>query len=302
MLFTVFYRNFFNFKIIRLFAYFFPKILAPELLLSMFLLSPELLNFERQLVTYAYFFRVIPFKYHKTHDTFYIVQTSKWNLYKFDVIVYLTVAHYIFIWIRFYQNLSEIDCFSYSDPRLTIYVCEGMYIISLSIALVLQLTLFHFKQAVPRLMNQVLNFSKFVQSKKKIRFYSLRFEKFYVSLIHDNVHISDKFGRKELLTLETPPWQTKVQVIIKLQAMCSIFSYISLFIFFCEFPNEKLLLSSLIFSQYLRVYKSLSWWIFLIGLVVNTWIFLVGWASVIFCSAMFLIFIYTFIFLMQELK
>ena len=133
----------------------------------MFLLSPELIKFERQIFSCAYFFRVIPFKFHKTHDTLYIVQNSKWNLYKFDVIVYLTVAHYIYIWIGFYQNLSETDCFSYSDPRLTIYACEGMYIITFSVALVLQLSMFHFKEAVLRLTNQFFNYSKALQSKIK---------------------------------------------------------------------------------------------------------------------------------------
>ena len=133
----------------------------------MFLLSPELHNFFRRIVNCAYFFRAIPFKYHKTHDTFHIVQTSKWNLYKFDVIIYLTVAHYIFIWIGFYQNLSKIEYFSYSDPRLTIYACEGMYIITFSVAFVLQLSMFHFKEAVLKLMNESMNYSKAIQSKNK---------------------------------------------------------------------------------------------------------------------------------------
>ena len=117
-----------------------------------------------------------------------------------------------------------------------------------------------------------------------------------------NVHISDKFGRRDIIPLEVPPWQTKVQVLVQLLGLCSIFSCISVLIFFGKFPNEKLFLSSLIFSQYLRVHQSLSWWIFLTGLALNTWIIMVPWACAIFCSTLFLIFVYSSIFLMQELQ
>ena len=132
----------------------------------MFLLSPKLIEFIRRIANCAYFFRVVPFKFQKTQDTVYFVQTSKWNLYKFDVIVYLTLAHYIFMCIRFYQTLSEIDSFSYSDPRLTIYAIEGMYIVTFTVAVVLQLSMFHYREAVPRLMNQCLDYFKSVESRK----------------------------------------------------------------------------------------------------------------------------------------
>jgi hypothetical protein len=84
---------------------------------------------------------------------------------------------------------------------------------------------------------------------------------------------------------------------VKLLFASSIACTAFVLLFFLKFPNAKLLMSSLL----IELFDFAPWWIFLIGCALNAWILLNTWAFLVFYATIYLFFIFSIIFLLQEM-
>ena len=140
----------------------------------MILLSPQLLRVFRFFINYAYFFRVIPYKYRDTRNRVYCVETTRWEFYKWDVIKYVILVHQLFIIIRFLQSVTatnpddlEADYFS-----KYIYITEFVYLCLHLFGSILQIGIMAQGPDTVQLFNQFITFSKMFQGKEleKLKF------------------------------------------------------------------------------------------------------------------------------------
>ena len=115
------------------------------------------------------------------------------------------------------------------------------------------------------------------------------------------VYFSEKYSRNDI-PFEVPPWQIKVGILIKLNIFCALVNAAGALLYFFKIPEENVFLSSLIFPEHMLLQRPRSWWVLIIGGLVNTWVWLWAWSIVILWSATYMIATYAVIFILQELK
>ena len=125
----------------------------------MIFLSKKLVRLIEFCINSAYFFRVAPFKWDPVEERAYYVQTSKWNLYKWGIIKYIILSYQVLILFLYCHSLYNInDCEHFYCS--TIYVLEGLYLVSCSILSIIQIILMH--QSC-QILNTVNGFLKHVK-------------------------------------------------------------------------------------------------------------------------------------------
>ena len=132
----------------------------------MIFLSYKLLRLLKFCINSAYFFRVVPFKWDSEAELIYYVQTSRWNLYKWDIIKYFIPPYQLLISFLYWQSLYKFnEC---RHPYCSIiYTSEGLYLLCSLIFAIFQITLIHQWSQIMNSMNAFINYVKNLQGKSQ---------------------------------------------------------------------------------------------------------------------------------------
>ena len=84
--------------------------------------------------------------------------------------------------------------------------------------------------------------------------------------------------------------------------LCALNNSIAVLFIFFKFPEERVLVSSVIFPEEMLLQKPASWTVLIIGGLVNTWILLFDWSIIAVWAVTYMIATYALIFILQELK
>jgi len=111
---------------------------------------------------------------------------------------------------------------------------------------------------------------------------------------------TEKYSRRDL-HLQIPRWQREIQFLIKILILAGITNSIFAAILLAQYPKTKVFLVSVIFPERFITEEKSYWLVFLIGGLLNFWIFLTLWSYVFAFASIYLTFIYAQIFVLQEM-
>jgi hypothetical protein len=127
----------------------------------MILLSPDLVTLLRRCVNYAYFFRVIPYKWSETGIGVFYVQTK--SLYRWGILVYLFIAHQLFLIWRFGSSFHDVEAFA--EHRLALLIAEALYVIAFTYTTIFQILQLHLRDTIQITVNRHLLYLMQMQGK-----------------------------------------------------------------------------------------------------------------------------------------
>jgi len=123
----------------------------------MIFLCPELLKELQNIINYAYFLRVLPFKWNKHSNGVQIPRVSRLNFYRWEIIIWFYLAHEIIISIKFFNRMDSILVNSSELPSLAQIIGEGLYFVGYTLVFALQLTVLQFKDSLTSFLNQFIH-------------------------------------------------------------------------------------------------------------------------------------------------
>jgi len=130
----------------------------------MIVLGPDLLKLLKFLINYAYFFRVIPFKWCKNKDGIYRVKKLRWNPYTFNVVKYVMFVHQLFIVVRLGQSFRELNLAGVSFiSNCASHIPDGAYVTALFVGCITQFSCIHQSSEIETLINQFIILAKSFQ-------------------------------------------------------------------------------------------------------------------------------------------
>ena len=128
----------------------------------MIFMSKKLLRLLQFCINSAYFFRVVPFKWDAEKERIYYVQTSKRNLYKWDIIKHVFLPYQILAYFLYSQSLYNFNECEHSYCS-TIFVLEALYLLASSTFSILQVVLMHQWSQILKTVNGFIQYVKDLQ-------------------------------------------------------------------------------------------------------------------------------------------
>jgi len=113
-------------------------------------------------------------------------------------------------------------------------------------------------------------------------------------------HFTEKYSRRDL-PLKIFRWQREIQFLIKILVIAGITNSVFAAILLAKYPKTKVFLVSVILPERFIAEEESYWLVFLIGGLLNFWIFLTLWSYVFAFASIYLTFIYAQIFVLQEM-